>query len=136
MFVLDASIVFAVFFKDENSAYAYAVMNSLNITPAFVPAMRHFEIPNVFIVGERRKRCTREQSDSFLAYLTILPLVTEPVPAIYILQAIIELARKHDLSAYDATYLELAIRNHIPLASLDKPLNAAAVSEGVPHYQP
>jgi len=78
MFVLDASIVFAVFFKDENSAYAYAVMNSLNITPAFVPAMRHFEIPNVFIVGERRKRCTREQSDSFLAYLTILPLVPNP----------------------------------------------------------
>src|SRR5947199_146802 len=132
MFALDASIVFAVFFADENSEYAQSVVSSLSTIVAVVPVVWHVEVPNLMIVGERRGRCTSDQSESFLAYLTMLPISTEPIPSLDRTYAVVSLARKHGLTAYDASYLELALRLNIPLASLDKPLVAAARAEGVP----
>lgn len=126
--IVDASIVAAWLLPDEDGAVADALLSGISEGEAFAaPWLFWAELRNILIVNERRNRLTREAVAEFLAALRDLPiqLDSEPIEA-----KTLELARRHQLSVYDALYLELAMRLGRPLVSLDRKLSAAASVEG------
>jgi predicted nucleic acid-binding protein len=135
-FVLDCSITLAWFFEDETDAYADAVRDSLASASALVPSLWQLEVANALVVGERRKRTTEAKATAFLTLLKSLPITADDETATRAWQETLHLARAQNLSAYDAAYLELAVRLGLPLATLDEPLKAAAKAVGVPEYRP
>lgn len=98
---------------------------------AVVPALWPIEVGNTLVVAERRRRITAPVIDRILAELVALPIAIDEQPALLSWAACVSLAIRHRLTVYDATYLELAIRLHLPLATLDKDLREAAKAEGV-----
>ena len=126
--VIDASLTASWHFEDEQSAAADAILESLQHDSAYAPLIWWFEIRNVVTLGERKKRATHEQTAGFIAFLSQLPIGLEPLPDD---DRVMTLARRHKLTFYDAAYLELAQREGIPLATLDKELVTAARAEGV-----
>lgn len=126
--ILDASIAAAWLFDDESEPRADSVLTRLAEEEAIVPQHWHLEVRNALIVGERRGRIRPNEVDERLIGLGILPVRTDSMPD---LEAAFSLARIHGLSFYDALYLELARRQNLPLATLDGPLGAAAVAEGL-----
>jgi predicted nucleic acid-binding protein len=125
-FVIDASIVLSWCFADEADDYADAVLGSLAWSSAVAPAVWPLEIGNALLVAERRKRLCQADSARFLALLDELPITVEPEPPRRMLREIMALAREKKLSTYDASYLDLAMRAGLPLATNDSPLRAAA----------
>lgn len=125
-FVIDNSVVMAWCFKDENSQYADIVLNKLEGAAAYVPSIWPLEVTNVLLVAERKKRIGEAGSARFIALLTELPIIVEQEPPERMIKEIFALARKHNLSSYDASYLDLAMRKGLPIATLDKNLLAAA----------
>ena len=95
-------------------------------TPLVVPALWHFETANSLLVLLRRKRILAAERDRALAALARLPLAVDEDGPRLALGRISELAGEHGLSVYDATYLELAVRRRLPLASRDEALCKAA----------
>jgi predicted nucleic acid-binding protein len=126
---LDASIAGCWFFGDEQDPRAEVAWERLREDRAIVPVQWWFEIRNVCLLGERRGRATEAQTDEFLRELPNFAIDFDSLPD---QQAVVELARRHRLTFYDAAYLELAQREGIPLATLDKELVTAARAEGVP----
>ena len=126
--VLDASIA-ANWHFHEGSVAADAILESLAQETARVTAIWWFEIRNVVVLGERVGRATQEQTREFLELLSQLPIALDGLPDE---QRVFDLAREHRLTFYDASYLELAQREGIGLATLDKELVKAARLEGVP----
>jgi len=127
--VIDASVVAAWHFPDERSAAGDSIMARLESDCARLPALWWFEIRNVLLIGERRGRTAPEHTERFFNFLRGLPIEIAPFPQEL---AVLSLARRHKLSFYDATYLELAQREGIGLATLDRALIRAATAEGVP----
>jgi predicted nucleic acid-binding protein len=125
-FVLDGSVTLAWLFHDEKDPYADAIVAKLPNVEMLVPRLWHLEIANILLVGERRKRCSQADSTQWLLYLAGLPIVVDDAMEARAWSETINLARQHDLTAYDASYLELAIREGVPIATLDAPLKAAA----------
>ena len=91
---------------------------------------------NILIAAERRGRITTELAEEFLSDLRELSVTVEPPDIVLTFDNIRQLARKHKLTAYDAAYLELAIRKGIPLVTLDIDLKNAAISSAVDIFQP
>jgi predicted nucleic acid-binding protein len=135
-FILDCSVTMAWFFKDEANAYAKAVRRSLSSVDAVVPGLWPLEVANILVLGERRQRSTEVEASKWLRYLQILPIRVDDEMTARAWSDILHVARSYDLSAYDASYLELAIRLGLPLASLDDKLNATAASAGVAGFKP
>jgi predicted nucleic acid-binding protein len=135
-FVLDGSVTVAWFFEDEADAYAEAVEDALASAAAVVPALWPLEVANALLVGERRRRTTEAKVTQFLPLLKALPITTDDETAARAWQESLYLARAHNLSVYDAAYLELALRRGLPLATLDGKLKAAAAAVGVAEYTP
>jgi len=135
-FVIDSSIVAAWHFADEQSPFADAVAICLAKLTAVVPSIFHLEIANILVVGERRKRSTEAQSTAFLVHLSALPIAIDTQTSSRAWADTIALARAHRLTAYDAAYLELALRESLPLASLDGDLINAANTVGLPLFAP
>jgi predicted nucleic acid-binding protein len=129
-FILDGSVTLAWFFEDESDAYADAVQDSLTKAVAIVPALWHLEVANALLVGERRKRTTAAKVTHFLTLLSALPITVDDETAARAWSDTLALARAHSLSAYDAAYLELALRQGLPLATLDEPLREALRAVG------
>jgi predicted nucleic acid-binding protein len=132
--VLDCSIVMAWYFVDESDAYADLVARQLPDRSAFVPMNWPLEVANTLIVGERRKRSTQAQASRMIAYLAALPISVDDETNVRAWNTTLDLARQQGLTAYDAAYLELALRRGLPIASLDDQLKAAAQAVGVPIY--
>ncbi len=126
-FVLDASIAACWAFPDEQDPRADAALARVRTEHAVVPSLWWFEVRNILVVNERRKRITESRTHSFLRELDRLRIRVDHEPQE---SAVLRLARTHLLSAYDASYLELAIREAIPVATLDGKLAVAAVAEG------
>lgn len=126
--VPDISAILSQAFDDEDAAYAEAVIKAIALDEAVVPTLFWFEMRNALLVGERRKRITPKRTTSFLADLALLPFDVDALPRE---AAVLDLARRHTLTVYDATYLELAQRKSLPLATLDGALARAAQSAGV-----
>jgi predicted nucleic acid-binding protein len=126
-FVLDASLALAWYFKDEADPYADAVAAAR----AAVPLIWPLEVANALLMGERRQRSTEAQAAKWLTYLGFLPIAVDDETNDRAWGEVLSLARAHRLSAYDAAYLELALRRGLPLATLDDKLKAAASAGGV-----
>jgi predicted nucleic acid-binding protein len=135
-FVLDGSVALAWCFPDEKAPYPQAVLESLATAQAFVPSLWPLEVANALLVGERRKRSTQADTVAWLAFLAALPIAVEDETAAHAWADVLTLARSHNLSVYDAAYLELALRRGLPLATLDDQLTAAAGAVGVAEYAP
>lgn len=126
--VTDASVLLAVAFSDESAALADAVLDAIQVEGAIVPAQFWFEIRNVLIMSERRGRITPVHTHTFLAELNAQPIEVDGLPPE---AAVLNLARQHNLTVYDAAYLELAQRLKAPLATVDAALVQAATHAGV-----
>lgn len=131
-FVIDNSVVMTWCFKDEANQYADAILDSLEVSAGFVPSIWPLEVCNVLLVAERKKRIGEADSARFIALLTELPIIVEQEPPERMIKEIFALAREHKLSSYDASYLDLAMRKGLPVATLDKNLIAAAKRSKVP----
>jgi len=125
-FVLDYSITMAWCFEDEISKFSDHVLDQLERSTAIVPTIWPLEVANVLLIAERNKRITPIQSSSFVDALSTLPITIDPSTTTRAMHSIYVLAGKTKLTIYDAAYLELAIREKIPLASNDKDLLRAA----------
>lgn len=127
-FVVDNSVVMAWAFDDEDHEYSDRILMSLQNARAFVPVIWPLEAANVLAVAERKGRLTESDSLRFLALVEGLPL--ELVPEIYSAVScsrnVLSITRDFGLSAYDASYLSLAINQDVPLATQDTGLRAAA----------
>src|SRR5271165_1071161 len=113
-FVLDNSIVMAWSFEDEVDKYADAVLERLADTRAVVPVLWPLEVANALLMGERRKRSTEAETIKWIGILASLPIAIDGETRSSAWSDTLSLARGHKLSAYDAAYLELAIRRGMP----------------------
>ncbi len=127
-FVLDASITACWAFDDESHPDASLAFDRMRAEEGVVPCLWWFEVRNILIVNERRQRITESDAATFLLNLSLLRLRVDLVPNE---NAVLQLARTHRLSVYDACYLELAQRERLPLATLDADLRRAATDVGV-----
>lgn len=129
--VVDNSVVMAWCFRDVGDGYADAVLESLEGSEALVPGIWPLEVANVLVAAERRRRLSETDSTRFLALLADLPLQVVQEPPQRVTGEILALARETGLSSYDASYLDLAMREGAPLATLDDELRKAAAKVGV-----
>ncbi|MHB1191859.1 MAG: type II toxin-antitoxin system VapC family toxin [Longimicrobiales bacterium] len=129
-FVLDASVTLSWCFEDEGGEYAERVLGALRSSEAVVASIWPLEIANGLAVAERRGRLDPAGAARFMELVLALPIAVDPASRGSGLREAHRLARARGLSAYDAAYLELALRHGIPLATLDARLRDAAVAEG------
>jgi predicted nucleic acid-binding protein len=127
--VLDASVAVAWAFADEDHPVAAAALALIRNNEGCVPSLWWFEVRNVLIVNERRGRLSETDTALFLRNLARLPIAVERAPEE---AAVLTLARRHGLTVYDASYLELAKRRGAPLATLEMTLTQAAQRENIP----
>ena len=126
-FVLDASVAACWAFDDEDHPKAAEALDRLRNEEAHAPSLWRLEVYNVLLVNERRGRISEADARLYLASLRRLPIRLDFEPAE---AELLRLARTYGLSAYDAAYLELAVRLGQPLATLDRHLAEAASSAG------
>lgn len=138
-FVLDNSVAMSWLLangKPEDVAYAEAVLEALRERQALVPSLWALEACNVIARGEAKGLLTEARSQAFVVLLERMNIATDPATAAHALSDTLHLARRFRLSAYDAAYLELALRTGLPLATLDTDLKKAAQAAGVPPFVP
>ena len=133
--VIDASVALAWCFPDEASEYADGVLLALDGRTAMVPAIWPVEVANALLVGERRKRIRQPEARRFIELLKGLSILEDGQPFADTVSNILPLAREHDLSAYDAAYLDVAVRHGAPLATPDKALQKAGRAAGVKIFE-
>ena len=130
-FVVDNSVVMSWAFKDETNKYADTILDKLTGATAVVPSIWPLEVVNVLIVAERQKRLSESDSIRFLSLLSQLPIVVE-YERPEMMKELLALTRAYNLSSYDASYLYLAMRKGLPIATLDNKLIEAARRIEVP----
>ena len=133
MKVLDASMALAWLFpRVDPSEYALAdrALDELDHEEFLVPAIWHTEVSNAILRGERKGLVTSSQSASFLAELALADIETDSDPPQLRQPVVLALARSHALTAYDATYLELALRMGAVMATFDQRLAEAMRKAG------
>ena len=132
LFFLDCSVAINWCLEDENNIYAEAIYEIiLRQNQALVPAFFWLEISNVLWVAERRNRNTRQKTDQVIKLLQSLPILVDAKPIMESINDTLNLAREYNLAAYDAAYLELAIREGLLLATTDEKLANAAKQLGI-----
>jgi predicted nucleic acid-binding protein len=130
-FVVDCSIAVAWIFEDEAADVTDALLDRAAREGAAVPALWHYEVANVLMQAERRRRVPASHVAALLQRLQRLPIETHPAPQGLEWAGVIGLAAGLRLTAYDAAYLDLAERLALPLATANRALRAAAATRGV-----
>jgi predicted nucleic acid-binding protein len=132
-YVLDNTVTMTWCFAEEATEYTRALLSRLsNLTDsAVVPVLWLYEVVNVVELAFRKGRITSEKAAAFLESLADLPIEVENPSRTQVFVAARALAAQHQLTSYDAAYLELCIRHNLPMASLDGKLSRAAVAAGV-----
>jgi predicted nucleic acid-binding protein len=131
--VLDASLAASWCFPDERTDYTNAVLKSVSRSmEAIAPRLWAYEVRNGVLMGMKRGRITKTDAEAFLVSLQDLPIhLTDPLSYDHVFA----LAERHGLTVYDAAYLDIALREALPLASLDGDLIRAARQSGVAIFQ-
>lgn len=133
-FVVDASVSAAWLLQDEATPYTESALQATADTEVWVPALWQIEMTNLLLSAQRRKRIQATQRQALtLAAASLRLRVDREVVSMIDLDG---LASAHGLSAYDAVYLELAIRRQLPLATLDAGLIKAMGAANVPRAEP
>ena len=136
-FVLDNSVTMRWFFGDgklQELAYAGKVLDAMKKTSALVPVTWGLEVANVIAKAEAKSLVTEARSGAFLEMLEGVDIEVDTATFAHALSNTLQLARRYKLSAYDASYLELALRLGIPLATLDEDLQKAAKKAGIKKF--
>jgi predicted nucleic acid-binding protein len=131
--ILDCSVTMAWCFEDEVTEYSENVFENLNTIKAYVPTIWSLEIANVILFAERKGRLNRAKATAFIESIRGLPIIQDDNSP-FAMSTTFEIARESDLTIYDASYLELALRLGLPLATLDKNLRKAAQKNDVTLY--
>ena len=129
--VVDASLAATWFFEDESTPDTESVAEQVVSDGGLVPQLFSLEIANVFLLSERKGRLPAGHVDPYLDRLEQMELQVDLETAEQLRSTTIELARVERLTVYDATYLELALRKQLPLATLDRDLAMAARRRGI-----
>jgi predicted nucleic acid-binding protein len=130
--VLDASVALCWLFDDQATAHTESVLDRLvGGETVAAPAIWPFEIANVVTVAERLRIVNPAQAAAFFQTLGQLSIAVDRAEIERVFNAVSETARRYRLSAYDAAYLELALREALPLATVDAALRNAARAAGV-----
>jgi predicted nucleic acid-binding protein len=129
--VVDASVAAAWCFEDEASPYTDGVLERVARSGAHVPAVWPFEMASVLVVALRRERIDADRAGRFLDALLALPTEVDRREAHLLLPSLTRVAGRYGLSAYDAAYLELAMRSGLAIATTDARLVDAARQAGV-----
>ena len=130
MFVIDASIALSWCFQDEASSLADAVLARLTAEEAVTSAIWPLEVANGLRTAERRGRLHPGELPRLRLLLSALPIHVERTDLSIALGEVLEAARSFGLTAYDASYLRLALQIGIPLATTDANLSAACRQAG------
>jgi predicted nucleic acid-binding protein len=128
-FVVDASVSAAWFLPEEATADTEAALQATATHDVWVPALWLLEIGNLLLSAQRRKRIGADKRRELASAASALRIKVDREPVS--IAALDDIAARHGLSAYDAAYLELALRRGLPLATQDKVLGAAAAKAGV-----
>ncbi len=128
-FVLDCSVALAWLLPDEQSKQADAWTDRLQHETALVPAIWGLQVSNALLTAVRRKRIRRADMDQALELLGALPIEIDALAALH---DVLQLAQQSGLTTYDASYLELARRRGVPLATLDAQLHKAGLKLSLP----
>ena len=128
--VIDASVTMPWFFPDEATPFTECLLDALGEQDLWAPALWVLECTNVLQSAQRRRRIDARRRAQIAAELGQLPVRLDPATPDFV--TLDRLAALHGLSAYDAAYLELALRRSLVLVSLDERLVAAARAVGHP----
>jgi predicted nucleic acid-binding protein len=129
--VIDASLALAWFLPGETSARTEELFDRVGLSGGAVPSNWRCEIANGLLVAERRGRITEAQTFGFIARLAVLPIDVKTEDSLSDVAPFLDLARSHGLTAYDAAYVELAVRLGLPLATNDSDMQMAARRVGL-----
>lgn len=139
MIVVDCSVLIAGLLPDEFEEQAQLILEDLHrgITVAVVPALFYQEVSNVLLMAYRRMRINRDTLFQYLDVIAMLPIKIDTAAATQgnTMKVVCELAEEHGLTTYDASYLELAARLDLPLATLDTDLYETAVKMHVAYQR-
>ena len=136
-FVLDNSVTMRWLFGDgkpQELAYAGRVLDAMQDVKVLVPMTWGLEVANVIAKAEAKALVTEARSGAFLEMLEEVEIEVDTATFAHALSTTLQLARRYKLSAYDASYLELALRTGLPLATLDDDLQKAAKKAGVKKF--
>ena len=128
-FVLDASAALEAAFDDESGVVGAAVADRLASDSAYVPSLWFSELVHALLQAVRRGRLSLESARAMLA--AIVDCSITAVPDLLETRALLDIAHQTGLSAYDASYLLLAVDMGLELATCDRQLRAAAERVGV-----
>jgi predicted nucleic acid-binding protein len=130
-FVLDCSATLPWVFASEATPKTDALLDTLAADgKAWVPALWHLELGNVLLGAQRKGRIDKAGIEQFLSALDVYDIEVDPETMAVAWSKTLALAESFGLTAYDATYLELALRKGLPLATLDGPLRKAMQQAG------
>lgn len=130
-FVVDASVAMTWLFKDEITPATQKLLKDVSDNVALVPAWWFIEIANALVVAERKGRVGATEIADFIAVVESARIETDNEGPPRAFTHLLPLCRAHQLTSYDAVYLDLAVRRQLPLATLDEPLRKAARKLGV-----
>ena len=130
-FVIDASVTVAWCFDDE-STFTEGILDLLAAgAEGVAPGIWPLEVANALLVAERRKRISVAQVTALLGRIVQLPVSVETIEPDRAFSQVLSVARQHQLTEYDAAYVELALRKGLPFATLDDKLRQAARTAGI-----
>jgi predicted nucleic acid-binding protein len=132
LIVIDASVSIAWSFENQRTPALVALLTQVATAGAVAPQLWPIEVANVVLRAGKRGQIPAKQGQAILSNLAALGIEIDGETADRVWHATLDLAAKHGLTVYDATYLELAARRQLPLATLDEELARAARAEGVP----
>ncbi len=129
--VIDASVALSWFLQDEQSPASDRLFSQVAEEGAIVPSLWRLEIANALQVAVRRNRIDRAHRDGTIQRAGRLPIEVDPETDTHAWTRTLHLSERHNITVYDAAYLELALRKGVPLATRDQELAKAAVESGV-----
>ncbi|MDE1149999.1 MAG: type II toxin-antitoxin system VapC family toxin [Azospirillaceae bacterium] len=129
--VLDSSATMVWVFPDEDTDVAVTLFEHVVREGAVVPSLWKLEVANTLLSAERRGRIDKEFREAAVTDLEAMPIMIDGETSAHAWRTTLDLAASHRLTVYDAAYLELALRNNMALATLDKELARAADELGL-----
>ncbi len=129
--VIDASVALSWFLQEEHSPASDHLFAQVAEEGAIVPSLWRLEIANALQVAVRRNRIDRAYRDATIQRAGRLPIEVDPETDTHAWTRTLHLSERHNITVYDAAYLELALRRGLPLATRDQDLAKAAIASGV-----
>ncbi len=127
-FVLDSSVALSWVLPDESNPAVDTLCDRLTDDVALVPPVWPLEIGNALLVGVKRGRLTSRDLSRLLSEMRALPVEIDSASTARSLEETLGIAQRYDLTTYDASYIELAKRRGVPLATLDHRLRKVCLS--------